>query len=85
MNFDDESNINESVQLLPKPLYTFYMMMLAYRDTIGVYSIILNKHLLLLAFTFEIFSDKTVKVDVIGDVDEAKKYDFNDKFTLGWL
>jgi hypothetical protein len=42
MNFDDECSISESVQLLPKPLYTFYMMMLAYRDTIGKIELVKN-------------------------------------------
>lgn len=64
MNFDDEINVvNENVQYLPKTLYTFYMMMIAYRDTI----------------------DKNVKIEVIGDLDEAKKFHKEDKLELGLI
>ena len=34
-NFDDDCMFSEQVQYLPKPLYQFYMMTNAYRDTIG--------------------------------------------------
>jgi hypothetical protein len=60
MNFDDDCNIGDSVQLLPKPLYTLYMLMISYRDT----------------------TDKTVKVEVIGDIESAKRFDSNEQITM---
>lgn len=35
-NFDESCMFSEPVQYLPKPLYQFYMMMSAYRDTLGM-------------------------------------------------
>lgn len=60
MNFDDDCNIGDSVQLLPKPLYTLYMLMISYRDT----------------------TDKTVKVEVIGDIESAKRFDSNEQIIM---
>lgn len=33
-NFDDNCMFSEQVQYLPRPLYQFYMMISAYRDTL---------------------------------------------------
>jgi hypothetical protein len=62
-NFNDEntSTLNEYIQLLPKPLYTLYMMLNGYKDMIN----------------------KQVKIEVLGDLDEAKLFDYNKVIELG--
>jgi hypothetical protein len=64
-NFNDENTtiLNEYIQLLPKPLYTLYMMLNGYKDMVN----------------------KLVKVDVLGDLDEAKLFDYNKVIDLGIL
>jgi hypothetical protein len=62
-NFSDENsaNINEYIQLLPKPLYTLYMMLNGYKDMVY----------------------KLIKIEVMGDLDEAKLFDYNKVIDLG--
>ncbi len=61
MNFNDDCSINEFIQLLPKPLYTLYMMLNGYKDMIN----------------------KSVKIEVAGDLEEAKRFDFNNQINFG--
>lgn len=59
-NFNETYSFSEHVQYLPQPLYQFYMMMSAYRDT----------------------SDKDIKIEVSGDLDDAKRFNLNDTITF---
>jgi len=60
MNFEDETQFSEAVQLLPRPLYILYMLMQAYKDTI----------------------DNNVKLEVVGEIDDAKKWNSNEKINF---
>jgi hypothetical protein len=59
-NFDDNCVFSELVQYLPRPLYQFYMMISAFRDTI----------------------DKDIKIEIVGDLDEAKRTNLNETISL---
>ncbi len=62
-NFDDSCMLSETVQYLPRPLYQFFMMMSAYRDTM----------------------DRDIKIEVVGDVDEAKRTNVNEMIHINGI